>query len=410
MTVLDLDFVRARFPALSSGFVYLDNAGGSQTLAEVAARVADYLLTSNVQLGASYEVSERSGARVAQGTQAIQAYINAAHREEVVLGPSTTSLLKTLSLCLAHGWVAGDEVIVCSADHEANVSPWMALRERGIQVRIWHVTQQGQLDMAGLEELLSPRTRLVALTHASNLLGTINPIRQIAARVHEHGALICVDGVAYAPHKAVDVQALEVDFYVFSFYKVYGPHYAVLYGRQELLEALPGFNHYFIDEVPYKLQPGNVNFELSYGLTALPDYFQTLSDHHFPTLALSGRAALLQAFELIACHEERLADRLLTFLALYPRVRIIGERVPDKQRRVPTISFVVEGCQSEAVVKACDPQGIGIRFGDFYAKKLVEDLDLSRYGGVVRVSMVHYNTLSEVDRLTEALARFLDPA
>lgn len=408
MTALDLDFVRARFPALSSGFVYLDNAGGSQTLAEVAARITDYLLTSNVQLGASYEISERSGARVAQGTQAIQAYINAARTEEVVLGSSTTSLLKTLSLCLAHGWHAGDEVIVSSADHEANVSPWMALREQGIQVRIWHVAQDGQLDLADLEGLLGTRTRLVALTHASNLLGTINPIRQIAARVHEHGALICVDGVAYAPHRAIDVQALDVDFYAFSFYKVYGPHYAVLYGRKALLDALPGFNHYFIDEVPYKLQPGNVNFELCYGLTALPDYFQALSDHHCPAQALSGRAALLQAFELIADHEERLAERLLAFLNQQPRVRIIGARVPDKQRRVPTVSFVVEGCRSEELARACDPLGIGIRFGDFYAKKLVADLDLNRFGGVVRVSMVHYNTLSEIDRLTEALARYLN--
>ncbi len=409
MTDLDLDFVRGQFPALASGYIYMDNAGGSQTLAAVAARISDYLLGSNVQLGASYEISRAAGARVDQGTRAIQTYLNAARPDEVVLGSSTTSLLKILSLCLAQGWHAADEVIVTSADHEANVSPWMALRAQGIGVRIWHVEEDGRLDLDRLEALLSPRTRLVALTHTSNLLGTINPIREIAARVHRHGALICVDAVAYAPHRAVDVQALDVDFYAFSFYKVYGPHYAVLYGRHQLLAALPGFNHYFIDEMPYKLQPGSVNFELCYGLTALPDYFQSLTDHHFPTLGLTGRAALERAFALIAAHEERLAQRLLAFLTSNGRVRVIGETGADQARRVPTISFVVEGMRSEALALACDPHGIGIRFGDFYAKKLVADLNLERFGGVVRVSMVHYNTLAEVDRLIEVLDRHLSP-
>lgn len=402
---LDLGYVRSHFPALQGDWIFMDNAGGSQTLQMVAERISDYLLHSNVQHGASYAVSQQAARRVQMATEAMATLVNARHPSEIVMGPSATAQFRILALSLARGWQPGDEVIVTNTDHEANLSPWTDLQAQGIAVKVWRCDPESQqLSLDELDKLLSERTRLVAVTHTSNLLGTLNPIRSIAERVHAAGALICVDGVAHAPHRLVDVQALDVDFYVFSFYKVYGPHYALLYGRRELLVELPRFNHYFIDgeQVPYKFQPGNVNFELAYGTAGLADYLSQVARHHLRGSHLSLRQEMEAAFDLFAAHEEALAERLLTYLTAIPGVRIIGDLSPDRGRRVPTISFVVEGQPSDVIVSGIDPFHIGIRYGDFYAKKLVYDLGLEAQNGVVRVSLVHYNTLEEVDRLIEA--------
>jgi len=390
---LDLDFVRAQFPALASGFVYLDNAGGSQTLAGVADRVRDYLLSTNVQLGASYEVSIRAGARVAAAAN-VAARFMGAQPGEVVLGSSTTQLVHNLAFAMREELRAGDEVVVTSADHEANIGAWRRLASRGVVVKTWRIDRDSwRLEPRGLEPLLGPRTRLVAFTHATNLLGTLHDVPTITRLAHAYGARVCVDGVAYAPHRAIDVAAWDVDYYVFSFYKVYGPHVAALYGKRELLARLANVNHDFIRDAPYKLQPGGVNFELSYGL-----------DGVFAYLAALGEGA----FERIAEHEERLAARLVDYLSGKRNVRVLGERSSDRARRVPTVSFTVEGRTPEQVVLAVDPQGIGIRHGDFYAKGLVQELGLETRGGVVRVSAVHYNTMDEIDRAIAALERAID--
>jgi cysteine desulfurase family protein (TIGR01976 family) len=402
---LQLDYVRQQFPALAGDWIFFDNAGGSQTLKRVADRISDYLLTTDVQLGASYAISQLAGERVLRARDAVATLINAADSTEVVMGGSTSLLLRILSLCLVQGWTAGDEVIVTNSDHEANISPWMDLKRQGIVVKTWRLhPEQLTLRLEDLEPLLSPRTRLVALTHASNILGTINPIRAIADRVHAQGALLCVDGVGYAAHRLVDVQDLDVDFYAFSFYKTYGPHYAVLYGKRSHLLTLPSINHYFIEptEIPYKLQPGNVNYELSYGLLGLCDYLSDLAALHDPTAAdRSLRQRMVQAFELISAHEAVIGDRLLRYLTSKPNVRIIGSPEAAIEQRVPTISFVVEGVDSATIPPQLDPHRIAIRYGDFYAKRLIHDLGLLPQNGVVRVSMVHYNTVAEVDRLIE---------
>lgn len=406
---LQLDFVRQQFPALAGDWIFFDNAGGSQTLQSVVDRLGEYLLTSNVQLGASYAVSQTAGERVLQAREAVAVLMNAADSREVVMGPSTSMLLRILALGLSRAWQAGDEVIVTNSDHEANVSPWMDLERQGISVKIWSLNPETlELDLNDLEALITDRTRLVALTHASNILGTINPIRQIADRVHAHGAQICVDGVGYAAHRLVDVQALDVDFYAFSFYKTYGPHYAVLYGRLQHWLALPGFNHDFIGdtEVPYKFQPGNVNYELSYSLLGLCDYLGDLAQQHFQeTTAMLLRGQMEQAFQLIRDHEERIGDRLLRYLISKPGMRIIGHPHADPEQRVPTISFVVDGLDSASVPRQVELHHIGIRYGDFYAKRLIRDLGLLPQNGVIRVSMVHYNTLEEVDRLIDCFER-----
>lgn len=404
LNALNLDLIRAEFPALQDGCVYLDNAGGSQVLKRVADRVSDYLLTSSVQLGASYAQSQAAGERVLAARRSVAQLINAPADDEVVMGGATTSLMFLFTQALLPGVKPGDEIVVTNTDHEANIGCWMRLRQAGAVVKVWEVNPQTlALDLADLDRLLSPRTIWVAMTHASNILGTVNPVAEVAQRVHAVGGRLCVDAVAYAPHRLVDVQASGADAYVFSFYKVFGPHYAVLWLRRDLLLGLPSLNHYFIgpEVVPYKLQPGNVNYELSYGCIGIRDYLVHVGE----TLGASGteRQKMQAAFDAFEAHENLLAERLLAYLRSKPSVRVIGHDSATDGQRVPTISFVAGQQPSEAIVRHVDRFGIGIRFGDFYAKRLIEALGLQAQGGVVRVSIAHYNTLDEIDRLIQHL-------
>src|SRR5690606_12481499 len=271
---MDTDFVKTQFPALRNDFIFMDNAGGSQVTKHVIDNIRDYLVNFNVQLGASYEISALAGVKLKKITRRLANMINAGDPREVIVGPSSTMLLRILSICLSKQWQPGDEVIVTNSEHESNVSCWMDLKEKGIVVKIWNLNPETlEFDANDLKNLLSEKTKLIAVTHVSNILGTINPIADLAGIVHDAGALICVDGVAFAPHRLVDVRQFNADFYVFSAYKVYGPHQSILYGKYHLLEKMVGINHYFIDEVPYKFQPGNFNFELTAGLAGLPQYF-----------------------------------------------------------------------------------------------------------------------------------------
>ena len=398
---LDLAHVRSQFPALADdGWAYFDNAGGSQVLGGVAARVADYLLTTSVQTGASYAISETATSRMREARAKIARLIGAGRPEEVVLGPSTTVLMRFLATAMASQFSPGDEVILTDFDHESNIGPWLMLKERGVVFKTWSINRETlEIDLADLKDLMSERTKLVCVTHCSNILGTINPIAEIAALVHSAGARLCVDAVAYAPHRMVDVVASGADYYVFSFYKVYGPHFAVLWGVYETLLDLDGLYHYFYDrdKVPMKLEPGNTNYELAWGCTAIVDYLDDLGG------GTSDRSAIEAAFEAISVHEEALSKRLLDWLTSQNTVRIVGSRSPGRATRVPTIAFKVEGCDSGKIVCAVDPHRIGIRHGDFHSRRLVEHLGLAGEGGVVRVSMVHYNTLTEVDRLIGVL-------
>ena len=407
---LNLDYIRAQFPGLATEWTLFDNAGGSQTAWPVMRRIEEYYRTSNVQLGGSYDPSRVADQRVAGAVEAMATYVNAGHPAEIVLGPSTSMNLRVLSLCLAETFAPGDEVIHTNLDHEANIGPWADLARRGITVKTWCVNPDSwTLEIDDLKTLLTPRTRLVAVTHASNVVATINPIKEIARVVHDTGALICVDGVAFAPHARIDVQGLDVDFYAFSFYKTYGPHYALLYGRRKHLERMPGINHYFLqDRVPYKFQPGNVNFELTYGLMGLWDYWRGFALAHGRDDLKSDRPGQLAfAFDAIADHEQALAAPLIDLLKSKPRVRIIGLPIADRSRRMPTIAFVVEGTRSDEITLAVDRHKIGIRHGDFYAARLIDTLALPARNGVVRASFVHYNTLDEVNRLVEVLDRLL---
>lgn len=408
---LNLPFIRSHFPALQNDFIFMDNAGGSQVLESVIDRTGDFFRNHYVQLGASYEVSERAGSLLDKTISELAGFIHARHPKEVVIGPSTSMLLRILSICISREWKPGDEVIVTNSDHEANVSCWTDLEQKGIVIRMWKINPETlRFEMNDLRNLLTGRTRLVAMVHISNILGTINPIKEVAALVHQAGALLCLDGVAAAPHRLIDVQECDADFYAFSTYKVFGPHLAVLYGKLDLLLELEGINHYFFtrEDVPYKFQPGNVNFELTYSLGGIPDYFARLHDHHFPADTSNDlRNKYRRSYDLIAGHEEQLADQLIRYLETKSVIRIIGERSGSREVRVPTISFVHDQLKSSEVVTRVDPYRIGIRYGDFYAKKIIQDLGLEAKDGVIRVSLVHYNTTEEVDKLIEVLERIL---
>lgn len=401
---LDLAFVRSQFPALADGFAYFDNAGGSLVLRNVAERISEYLLTTSVQTGAGYEHSQRATSRLMEARAKIARLLGAERPEEIVLGPSTTVLAQFLSRAMEGRLKPGDEIVVTNFDHESNIGPWRSLEKRGIVIKEWSIDRESfEIDLDELDRLMTERTRLVAVTHASNILGTINPVKEIARRVHERGAEIVVDAVAYAPHRAVNVSDLDVDYYIFSFYKTYGPHFAVMYGKYEKLLELDGLYHYFYgrEKVPMKLEPGNTNYELAWGSAGIVDYIDAVGG------GTGDRAAIDRAFDKIAAHETRLGEKLLAYLRDRNDVRIVGRRDSATDRRVPTIAFKVDGRDSAEIVRSTEADRIGIRFGDFHSRRLIEHLDLADGNGVVRVSMVHYNTPEEVDRLIGSLDRSL---
>ena len=407
MTTLDLTHVRSNFPGLSRGWTLFDNAGGSQILQGVVDRMTEFLLEKNVQIGGSYDISVAAASALREGREAAATIMNASRPEEIIFGPSTTVLLQNLARAMRSQLQAGDEIIVSQADHESNIGPWMGLQEFGIIVKTWPLNRDTyQLDLADLAPLMTDRTRLVAVTHVSNVLGQVNPVAEIARFVHDHGARICVDAVAYAPHRAIDVQAWDVDYYVFSLYKTYGPHYAVMYGKYDHLLELDTLYHYFYgkDKVPGKMEPGNPSYECAYSVVAIRDYFAGLGSGPTP------RAKLESGFTAIAVQEDALVERLLSYLTSRNDCQVIGATRNDGSLRIPTVAFRFDGRDSGAVCKAMDAHKIAIRHGDFHARRLVESLDQMGDGGLVRVSMVHYNTLEEVDRLCAAFDEILRKA
>lgn len=408
---LDLEFVRAFFPALSSRWALFDNAGGSVMTQAVAAGIVEYLERFGVQLGASYDLSQQAGRRVQSGTDTVAELLGAAP-EEIVLGASTTANLATLARALAPRLEAGDEVIVSDLDHESNIGPWRALAEHGAEVRTWAVDRErATLALAGLEPLLSPRTRLVAFTHCANVVGEIIDVSAVVQRIRANrpDTWIVVDGVAYAPHRLVDVQALGVDVYAVSLYKIYGPHLGAMYVRRGLLEHAKGQNHFFVpeDACPQKLQPGGVPHELAAGLPGIGAYLDGVAEHH-DLRGVIRRDRWAKVFDYFAAQEERLAAPLLAFLDEHPRCRVIGPVTADRSVRAPTVAFVVDGLPASLVVPSLDERHVAVRWGHFYAKRAIDALGLAKVDGVVRASMVHYNTLDEVERLIEALRETLD--
>ncbi|CDO72710.1 hypothetical protein BN946_scf184985.g130 [Trametes cinnabarina] len=407
---LDIKFVRSVFPALASGFLFGDNAGGSQCVADVVDRISDYLLNTNVQLGADYPVSVASTARVASGSEAARELFNAESVDEIAYGSSSTMLVENLARAIEADIHPGEEIII-TGEHESNAGPWKRLAARkGAIIRLWPETRLAQypenpyavgLQLDALLPLISAKTRLVAFTACSNILGSVVPVQDIVRAARERARDLgarkiefCVDCVAYAPHRQIDGQ-------------VYGPHASVLYARASSLQnSLTSLAHHFlkVDNKPYKLQPGGPGYELVYGCTAVPDYLRSLTP----------AGTLEAAWAAVAEHEQTLLEPLLGYLRGKRErgVRIVGEEGAGAGR-VPTVSFVVVGdraLRSPGVVKAFDAKGdVGIRYGHFYAYTLVDQLDpkINVDDGVVRISLVHYNTVDEVKRIIDILEEVL---
>ena len=404
---LDLEFVRSCFPERETSWTLCDNAGGSFPLRAVVDRVADFMRSCAVQVGGGYQLSKQAEAGLRAGREAA-ALLLGARPEEVAFGASATQLTHFLARSIAPGLKPGDEVVVTNLDHEANIAPWRLLEREGIRLREWRFEEGSlQLSSEGLEQVLSERTRVVCFTHCPNITGAIQDVASLCARVRAAGALSVVDGVAFAPHRRVDVGAIGADYYLVSAYKVYGPHLGILYGRSEAWGALTSLNHGFVepDSMKAMLELGSTSYELVAGLSELVGYLQSLALQHGALHGSEPSSLLDAAYEGIAAHEEQLARGLLAFLGEHPRVRVIGPLDATNSRRVPTISFVVDGLKSSELALRLEQEQVAVRWGHFYAERLIDALGLAESDGVVRASFVHYDAVDDVERLIRALQR-----
>jgi len=393
-----LETVRAWFPALARGFGFMDNAGGSQVPYVVADAVREYMLNSYAQTGAEYPASKRAGQTVAHAHDFIATVMGAGDAGKVILGSSTSALLRMLSHAYADALKPGDEVVVGTSGHESNVSPWLLLEKRGITVRRWEPSRDtGACELGALKDLLSSRTKLVAMVHVSNILGGVEDLKPCIAAAHAAGARVVVDGVAYAPHLAMDVARLGADWYVFSTYKVFGPHMAALYGRTECFDELPPPNHPWVKDFPYKFELGGALHEGCAGLVALEGYFNFLAGK--PEGAPFDRASVTGAFDAMAALEDPLVERFLSFLDTKPLVRLLG----PKSHRVATLAFTHPRWAPQELARRMIDANLGIKAGHFHSRRLLERLGVDPDTGVVRVSFAHYNSPAEVDRLIGAL-------
>lgn len=401
--------LRARFPGLArSGEALLDNAGGSQVPDSVVARMTRYLEDDYVQTGADYARSQRATQRVADAHGIVETMMGAGGHGKVVLGVSTSMLCHVLAGAFANeGAGERDEIVIGIGGHEANMGPWARLESRGFTIRWWPVDPEtGASDPEVLRELVGPRTRIVAVHHVSNLLGAIEPLEEVVRIAREVGARVVADGVAYAPHRAIDVGALGVDFYLFSLYKTFGPHLAAMYGSDEAFAELTGPNHFFVDEraVPYRWELGGVPHESAAVLFGIADYLRFASGEPGEGEDLT-RAQVERAFERFASLERALMAPLMEFLGDHPDIRVIGP--PSSDGRVSTCSFVMPGRSSRAFVVEANARGHGCRHGHFYAHRLATALGLDPDDGVVRVSLLHYNRPQEVRAFLEFLLTWL---
>ena len=416
MPDFDVQAVRRRFPALSEvhgerPLVFLDGPGGTQVPDTVIEAVASYYRMSNANAGGPFATSEQSDAVAAQAHAAMADLLGAADPDEITFGANMTSLTFHISRSIGATLSPGDEIVVTTLDHQANVDPWLAMaNDRGLTVRTVDIRPDDvTLDLDSLDEALGPRTKLVAVGWASNAVGTINPVADIVFRAHAAGAMAYVDAVHFAPHGAMDVHTIDADFLVCSPYKFFGPHAGVLYGKRDVLEALP----------PYKVRPahhhfetGTPNLEGMAGVLAAVEYLEWVGrTQGVAEEGTNRRLTLHAAMSAIRAYEMELYGRLVNGIEAIPGVRIHG--VTDRahfDRRVPTLALTIEGVAPRAAAEALGRDGIATWDGDFYATGLIERLGLAESGGLLRIGLVHYNTADEVDRLLDSLERIASSA
>jgi cysteine desulfurase family protein (TIGR01976 family) len=402
--VIDAARARERFPSLrreqdGRPVLYFDNPAGTQVPQEAIDGYARYLECHNANVGGAFATSRETHAVIDAARAAMAEFLGAASPNEIVFGPNMTSLTFALSHAVARTLGPGDEVVTTRLEHDANVAPWLALQDRGVIVRWIEVdTETMTLDMRSAEAVIGPRTRLVACGYASNAFGTINDVRRLGELAHAAGALLFVDAVHYAPHGAIDVRDLGCDLLVCSAYKFFGPHLGILYGRHDLLAGLPNYHvRPAGDEPPEKWETGTQNFEALSALLGTIDYLRSL--------APEGRDGLQGVMRAITATERALSERLIAGLQTLPGIRIYG--ITDEarfDRRVPTVSFTVEGRDPHDVARALGERGIFSWAGNHYA---VEPLRALGIEATQRVGLVHYNLPEEIDRFVETLGEIL---
>jgi len=403
--------LRAEFPALQQKagerpLVFLDGPGGTQVHGSVIEAMGEYLTSANSNAGGPFLFSQRTDETMLSARSAMADLLNASRPEEIVFGPNMTSLTFNLSRAIGQTLSPGDEIVVTRLDHDANIAPWLALEERGIVLR--HVDfdpSDCTLDMGSLDEAITPRTKLVAMGYASNAVGTINDVARVASLAHAVGAWLYVDAVHYAPHGPIDVQALDCDFLVCSVYKFFGPHLGALYGRYELLDSLPAYKARPAgDAPPHKFETGTPSFEAMAGTTAAVDYLASIgqsygAEHAGEYADFSDRRLDLKTgLAAIRAYETELCKRMLAGLQEIPGMQIYGITDPARlDRRVPTLSFTLEGISPQEIARRLNDANIFAWAGNFYALAVTERLGLEEHGGLLRVGLVHYNTAEEVD-------------
>jgi cysteine desulfurase family protein (TIGR01976 family) len=404
---LDVAYVRRQFPAFdnpeTARWAFLENAGGSYVCAPVVDRLHHFMTAHKVQPYGPFALAERAGEAMDQGYRTVAALL-ATDEEQVTLGPSTSANTYTLARALRPGWQPGDEIVVTNQDHEANIGAWRRLAQDGIVVREWRVDADGELDPEGLEGLLGPRTRLVAFSLCSNLVGTLAPLAEITAIARRHGAMTVGDGVSFAPHRPLAVEASGLDFYLFSTYKTFGTHLGVLWGRREALARTTNQSHWFNHDKPRaRLNPAGPQHAEIAALGGLEDYFADLHRHHFGEGGGSLFSRAEAVWGLVREHETRLTRRLLEGVASIGGFRPLGRADRAVEERVSVVSLRSERLAPSLVARGLGERAVAVRHGDFYARRLVESLGLDPEEGVLRISMVHYNDEADVDRCLAAL-------
>ena len=406
---LDLNFVRSQYPVFQNPetvqWAFFENAGGSYVPLQVIDRLNHFFKYTKVQPYGLFESSVAAGDAMEAAYRCVAELLNT-DPDQLTFGPSTTMNFYVLAQAFRPDLVPGDEIIVTNQDHEANIGCWRRLSEFGVVIKEWQIDpQSGELDIEDLKNLISNRTRLACFTLCSNIVGTMNDVSAINAVIHDAGALSIADGVSFAPHQLVDIDKLGVDLYLFSTYKTFATHIGVMWGKKEVLAGLKSQGHYFNSDKPhYRLNPaGPLHAEIA-ALAGIGEYFDTLYEQHFTDSNLSRHERGTKMFDLFAEHEARLANQLLDALQEMPRVRIIGQHRAAVGRRAATISFMpLEKTPSE-IVKRLAENRIAVRNGHFYARRCVEALGVEDPDeGVIRVSLVHYNTQEEVERLIDGL-------
>jgi cysteine desulfurase family protein (TIGR01976 family) len=410
--------LREEFPALQQTaggrpLIFLDGPGGTQVHRSVIEAMERYLVQANSNLHGGFLYSRRTDETVDAARQAMADFLNASRPEEIVFGPNMTSLTFSLSRAVGRTLSPGDEIVVTCLDHDANIAPWLALQERGAVIR--HVDfdpEDCTLDVASLEAAITSRTRLLALGYASNAVGSINDVALAVDRAHAAGAWVYVDAVHYAPHGPIDVQALGCDFLVCSAYKFFGPHQGVLYGRYDLLDALPAYKvRPAGDAPPHKFETGTQSFEAMAGTTAAVDYLASIGRRYGAEFAAGypgfegRRLALKTAMAAIREYEGALCSHLIAGLQAIPGLHIYGITDPARfGHRVPTVSFTMDGLTPAQISQQLDRANVFAWAGNFYALAVTERLGVEEQGGLLRIGLAHYSTVQEIDTLLGVLA------